>query len=77
MNGWTPTEAKIMAVLDDGLPHSAKDLLPSLGDEYGEEQTIRVHISNIRKKLRPRGLDILGRPGEYQQVRLLTDPYVE
>jgi len=73
---WTPTQQRIMDVLGDGLPHGFPDLLPCLEDEYAERGSIRVHLCNMRAKLRPEGLDILiqsiSRKIHYRLVRLIS-----
>ncbi len=78
MNGFTPTEGKIMAILGDGLLHSREELHACLPDELGKRDNLKVHLSNIRKKLNPIGQDIVfvsgGRPC-YRLVRFLANPY--
>ena len=71
VNGFTPTQKKIMAVLGDGYAHDLKDLLRCLDDEMAVEQTLKVHISNIRKKVNPFGDDIVCRAGAYRLVRMI------
>lgn len=59
-NGYTPTEARIVAVLADGQPHTREELEETIGNPLNCRQTLNTHISAIRKKLRPRGQDIIG-----------------
>lgn len=82
-NGFTPTHKRMLAVLADGLPHRREELHACLSDELGPINNIHVHISNMRKKLRARGQDIVcevvNRRFLYRHVRLLAsaeDGYV-
>ena len=68
----TPTESRIVQMLSVRACTTA-DLVLCLGDEYAEEATIRVHIANLRKKLRPGGNDIIC-DGDYRLTRLFSDP---
>lgn len=52
---FTPTEQRMMDVLGDGLPHTAKELHACLMDELGPVRNITTHLSNIRKKLARHG----------------------
>ncbi len=75
VNGYTPTQAKILALLSDGLPHSRKEIHGCLPDELSNITTIQAHISYMRKSLRPKGEDILceiyNRTVHYRHVRLI------
>jgi DNA-binding response OmpR family regulator len=72
---FTPTEQRFLALLSDGLPHDRRELHSLLWDEYSELSAIQVHLSNIRKRLRPRGEDIIcelhARTIKYRWVRLI------
>lgn len=67
MNGYTPTQRRILAVLADGEPHSREELIACLGDadgiagQYDESaySCLRMHISNLRKVLSAKGQDIV------------------
>ena len=73
MEEFTPTERDILAVLSDGMPHSRTELHACLPDELGGFVNLRMHISRMRKKLRPAGQDITSVNGiGYQLVRLLA-----
>lgn len=76
---WTPTERCMLAVLADGYPHTREELHACLYDDRGALSNIRVHISAIRKKLRPRGEDVacelLAGKVYYRHVRLLKSAY--
>lgn len=47
----TKTELKLLAVLQDGLPHSPKELLDALQDPAATKDNLNAHVSNLRKKL--------------------------
>ena len=74
-NSYTPIERKLLDVLADGQPHTRDELMKAHGDIIVARQAIQGHLSRIRKRLRPQGLDILcvlrHRRIHYQQVRLL------
>lgn len=70
----TPTEKRIMEALADGYPHRRRDLLPLI-DEMAVPQNLKDHLSNIRKKLRPMGEDVIceyyNRGLSYRWIRLI------
>lgn len=70
-NGYTPTQRRILAVLADGLCHSAEELRGCLEDDLAGPTALRYHISEVRHKLEQRGQSIVFRSGGYRQVRLL------
>lgn len=58
LEGFTPTERKILAVLADGERHSRTEFHEPLGmvvTEKGDDASINKHIWNMREKLRPLG----------------------
>lgn len=73
-----PTELRIVDLLKDGMPHSKAELIACLWDEMGTIETVQVHLTKIRKVLRPIGQDILveylppGRRMHYRHVRLIN-----
>lgn len=73
---FTPVERKMMRVLSDGLPHRPAELHACLNDDLAPVNAFRWHVSNLRKKLRPGGEDILceiwNRTVHYRHVRLLV-----
>jgi hypothetical protein len=75
----TPTQRRILAVLADGLGHRKAELWACLGDEKATKFVLATHLCNLRKKLRPRGYDIVavrtneGPHPHYRWVRLLYD----
>ena len=50
---------KMLKTLSDGKPHDIEDFRVCLMDELTEVTTIRQHISDMRKKLRLIGQDII------------------
>lgn len=79
VNGYTPTEKRILAVLSDGLPHKRHEIHACLCDDLSGLTAIQAHISNIRKRLRAIGEEIVcelsGGTITYRHVRLLSSPY--
>lgn len=85
LNGLTLTQRKMVAILQDQLPHTALELHACLRDKDTYIDNIRSHITFIRKLLRKGGVDVLcsrgvkGEPSSatYQLVRLTASPYNE
>jgi hypothetical protein len=85
-NGYTPTQKRIMDVLADGEPHSLRELFKLLDAPPGDAATslqlstafvcLQNHIKNVRKHVRPKGLDIvcqiIYRRKNYRLVRPIT-----
>ena len=75
-NGFPPTEQNMIAVLGDGEFHDRKELHACMGPSSA--RSVKFHLSNIRKKLRARGRDILyastgfRKPMKYRMVQLIT-----
>lgn len=62
--GWkrpefTPVQQRFVDVLRDGKPHTRKELILCLQDSEATWDNISVHMSAIRRVLRPRGLEVL------------------
>ena len=77
---FTPTQRRILDVLQDGGMHRPEDLIACLCDgEMGSVSTVRFYMAVIRRKIRPRGQDIVcrrmpeGGGNGYQLVRLLNN----
>ncbi len=74
-NGYTPTQLRMLAILADGLPHTREELHACISDDLAPLSAIRSHISLMRKKLRPKGEDVIcelsWRRIHYRHVRLL------
>ena len=79
VNGFTPTEKRILTVLSDGQAHRREELHKCLPDELAALEAIQPHISRLRKKLSPVGEDIIctlkARQIHYQHVRLISSSY--
>lgn len=73
---FTATQFRIMSLLLDGEPKHKRDVLACLPDDMGEMSTIRVHLTYIRRKIRPKGYTILvdfdGRIPRYRLVQTLN-----
>jgi hypothetical protein len=51
----TPTQRKLLRLLADGQPHTARELHACLPDDLGLVTNVRPHLSRIRKRLRVKG----------------------
>lgn len=71
LNGFTPTQKKILALLDDGMGYTPDQIKGPLclNDPHMELATIKTHLSLLRKRLSVHGKDIMCRGGYYQIVR--------
>jgi len=56
---FTPTQWRMMEVLADCEPHSVAELHGCADDELSTAAVVRVHVANLRRKLRPHGNDII------------------
>jgi DNA-binding response OmpR family regulator len=74
-DSFTPIEGRVLEVLSDGLSHPRQELLDCLQDDQAARTALQMHVSRIRKKLRPQGQDIVcevkGYGIYYRHVRLL------
>lgn len=59
INGWTPTEKRLLDALRDGQPHHPDELRALLNDDMADRATLSVHLCNMRKKLKDKRWDIL------------------
>lgn len=75
-NGFTPTQARMLAVLADGRPHTRKELHACLEDDLAALAAIKWHIKKLRKKLKPERKGIVciceGWVYSYQLVGILS-----
>jgi DNA-binding response OmpR family regulator len=73
---YTPTEHRILLMLNDGQRHRTKELKFAVGDEHTSLDAVRMAISTLRKKLEPQGQNILCEFYKggyyYRHVRLIT-----
>jgi hypothetical protein len=71
----TRTEQKIYDTLSDGLAHKFEEIYACLPNGKSKPTTVNVHLTKMRKKLRPRGLDIvcvfITRQRQYRMIRPL------
>ena len=75
----TPTQQRLMDVLQDGKPHTKEELLAVMIDPLTDVRVMQIHLSNLRKRLRPNGLDVFsvstkGWEHRYRLVRLVGSP---
>lgn len=74
---FTPTQSRLLLVLNDGGFHSREEMLRAI-DELADLGTLRVHLCRIRKVLRNRGENIIQEEVEgrtlYRHVRQLASP---
>ena len=56
---YTPTQARMMQVLADGLPHKRSELIGCLYDTMGDAANVGVHITYLRRKLKAQGLNVI------------------
>jgi hypothetical protein len=57
-DGYTPTQVRIMDLLSDGKPHTAKEMHKLLDDDLADISGVRVHICELRKVLHKQGMSI-------------------
>lgn len=73
---FTPTQQKIIDILADGMPHLPLELMACMPDEIPSFSGLGMHISNMRKVLRPKGMYVLcelhKRKVHYRLVRLVV-----
>lgn len=72
---FTDVETCILSVLSDGMPHKRGDLKACLCDHLADFDTVRVHLSRIRKKLPPDEeiiCQFFRREFHYRHIRKLT-----
>lgn len=85
---FTPTQQRILKVLQDGHPHPKRELNDCIDDELAAEnrngckKAITFHLSGIRKVLRPKGYDLVTTLGRgqiwyVQWVRRISNPWDE
>lgn len=77
MPKFTVTEERILKMLRDGQRHTKYELVTAINpNNLNSYAAMAMHISNIRKKLRPVGEDIIcelsGRIIHYRHVRLIS-----
>jgi len=58
MPTFTDTESRLWEILKDGEPHTLDELKKAV-DEYCSTNNLRTHLSNMRKRLEPIGLNVI------------------
>ena len=70
---FTNMQWKLVHMLLDGQAHSYEDLKLEAGDELMNNPDLSRHITNVRKKLAPYGLDVIcvwqNRKRQYRMIR--------
>jgi hypothetical protein len=56
---FTPIQRRMLLVLSDGQPHAAAELHACLYERDAPLSNIQSHITAIRKRIRPKGQDII------------------
>lgn len=73
---FTATEQRIMDLLADGKRHTRDELFSCLEDEMQKKDNVNVHLTYIRRKIRPVGHDIISISQQgttyYQHVTLVS-----
>lgn len=78
-----PTEQRILDLLSDGQRHTREEIKGLLDDELADMVTVRIHVSNLRKKIAAKGENVVvsrqtvdGKVvTRYQLMRVLASPY--
>lgn len=65
---YTPTQERMLKVLNDGCGHRADELRACVDDELAEGNIVAFHVSALRGRLPP-GYDVVCRGGLYRLVR--------
>ena len=72
---FTPTELRMLEILNDGLCHTKEELSECLDDNLSSANTVWSHTFNLRRKLKMKGLGILFEKYKckhyYRQVRFI------
>jgi hypothetical protein len=79
---FTPTEKRILAVLEDGMGHTKSELLACLNEDMPSKSLLSVALVGLRKKLKTISQDVVCVRGFantllYRQVRLLRPAHLE
>lgn len=59
MDELTPTQRRMVELLADGKPHERRELHALLPFDEGAMTNVKAHLTAIRKKIRPRGEEIV------------------
>ena len=75
---FTPTEQRILALLRDGKSHTKTEIKETCidGDGYASDNTLWMHMSNLRRKLKDRNETVVAvikhRMTYYQHFRYIS-----
>ncbi len=73
---FTPVQQRMLDLLQDGNKHTKEELRKCLEDPESEVHNINMHLTYLRKKLRPKGYDLacetISRETRYRLVRLVS-----
>lgn len=75
LNTITQVQRDMLTILQDGRIHSVEELHTCLHDELQPIAHVQMHISSLRKLLRPNGLDVVcrvGNPSSYVLMRRMA-----
>lgn len=71
---FTPTQRRMLAVLRDGRDHTTAELAACLDDEQTGPRAVAVHLTHLRRKLRPDGMDVVYVVAGYRRsYRMVVD----
>lgn len=80
-DGYTPTQNRLLDLLEDGMPHTRQELQALLGDPEAVNGVLRNHLSMLKRRMRKNnpGFEIVcywgaARTLSYRMVRLLNVP---
>lgn len=77
----TPTQLRIMLVLQDGHPHIASELMGCLNDDLADRDVLHSHLYQLRKKLKTINLTVLyqyiNRRAHHRLVQIISPPPME
>lgn len=76
----SPTHKRMLDILKDGAGHTRDELHACLYDEQGIGKNVHSHLTELRRRLKRRGEDVICELGtdrvfRYRLVRTLGNPY--
>jgi hypothetical protein len=71
----TPTQKRIIDVLQDGHLHTKEELWACLNDELSGPSALRMHLSLLRKVIRPGGRDVITRVARGKDKAIVNTTY--
>lgn len=74
---FSPTERKIFELLRDGDKHTKSEIKETFSDHLCSDNTLRVHIHAINRKIRSKGQEVVcirkNWTSYYRWVRIISD----